>query len=173
MQRCAGCVVARDFPVPLLYLRRSSVRIVHRFVAKTDGGLHEPHARKCRPAGKRSWMRHTGKDKAKCMPSCAWMRREGANGSARIEPSYVLFAGRATAHGAQKRALLQSFRDALSREPDRPVVTVNCGTAVRPPRNMLAETAFCVRYQAGGARKPVGLAAGRAEELYFRAWRDE
>src|SRR6185437_10043362 len=104
--------------------------------------------------------------KAKCMPSCAWMRREGRNGSARMGTSYVLSAMRATAYAAGKRALLQSFRDALSHASDRSVVTVNCGTAVCPPRNILHKTAFCVRYQESG----VLTGGGRARKSpNFRA----
>ena len=99
------------------------------------------------------------------MPSCAGMRREGGNGSARMGTSYVLSAACATARKPSKRALLQSFRDALSPAPDRAVVTVNCGTAARQPRNMLHETAFCVRYQVGGRSLACRTTAERVEEL--------
>ena len=99
--------------------------------------------------------------KAKCMPNCVeigW----------RIGTSYVLSAARATADGAGKRALLQTFRDALSHAPDRAVVTVNCGTAVAQPRNMLLKTAFYMRYQAGGRSMACRTGSGaRAEELFF------
>jgi hypothetical protein len=84
------------------------------------------------------------------MPSRAGCGEKVGTGSARMETSYVLSAACATACQAPKRALLQSFRDALSLVPDRAVVTVNCGTAVRQPHNMLHETAICVSYQAGG-----------------------
>src|SRR6185312_741134 len=89
------------------------------------------------------------------------------NGSARMGTSYVLSTARATARKAGKRALLQSFRFALSRAPDRAVVTVNCGTAGRRPRNMLHKTAFCVSYQAG--ERPMARSGGRscADELFF------
>ena len=115
----------------------------------------------------------TGRSKAKCMPSCTGMLQEGGNGSARMGTSYVLSAARATACKPRKRALLQSFRYELSRAPDRGVVTVNCGTAVPQPRNMLHKSAFCLRYQAGG--RPIGGAEGRscANELFIRAWRHE
>jgi hypothetical protein len=86
----------------------------------------------------------------------------------RMGTSYVLSAARATADEAGKRALLQTFRDALSHAPDRAVVSVNCGTAVAQPRNMLLKTAFYMRYQAGGRSMACRTGSGsRAAELFF------
>src|SRR6185312_3134978 len=171
MQRRARCGMALEFPVPAFKTVMTADRSTASVPMSVSQRLASSRMRFSRQRSPSSWLRLVNAAlegyTAKCMPSCAGMPREGANESARMRTSYVLSTACATASKARKRGLLQTFRDALSRRPDRTIVNVNCGTAARSPRNMLLKTAICVRYQAGGRSRACGPEAEHAWKSSF------